>query len=58
MAMENALFSKYLVSLINLVDHACNVGMLGKVRDGGEECGSVKDNRYITKGGHLVAINL
>ena len=56
--MEKALFAKYLGPLLNLVEHACNVGMLGKLRDGGEECGLVKDNRYITKGRHLVAINL
>ena len=55
--MEKALFAKYLVSLINLVYHAYNVGMLGKVRDSGEECRLVKDNRYIPEDGNLVAIN-
>ena len=45
MAMEKALFAKYLLPLLNLVEHACNVGMLVKVRDGGAECGLVKDNR-------------
>ena len=57
MATENALFTKYLVSLINLVEHACNVGVLGNVRDGGEECGLLKDNRYMPEDGHMVAIN-
>ena len=56
--MKNTLFAKYLVSLINLVYHDYNVGMLGKVRDGGAECVLVKDNRYIPKYGHLVAINI
>ena len=55
--MENALFARYVVSLVDLVEHACNVGMLGKVRDGGAECGLVKDNRYMPEDGHLVAIN-
>ena len=58
MAMENALFAKYWVSLINIVEHACNVGVLGKVRDGGAECGLVKDKRYMPEDGHLVAISL
>ena len=58
MYMDNVLFAKYLVSLINLVYHAYNFGMLGKVRDGGAECVLVKDNRYIPKDGHLVAINI
>ena len=34
MAMENALLARYLVSLVSLVEHDCNVGMLEKVRDG------------------------
>ena len=55
--MENALFARYVVSLVNLVEHDCNFGVLGNVRDDGVECGLVKDNRYITKDGHLVAIN-
>ena len=45
--MEEALFAKYLVPLLNLVEHACSVVVLGKVRDGGAECGLVKDNRYM-----------
>ena len=56
MAMENALFTRYIVSLVNLVKHACDVGVLGNVMDGGEECGLVKDNRYMPEDGHLVAI--
>ena len=58
MATENAFFAKYIMSLISLVEHACNVGVLGKVRDGGAECGLVKDNRYMPEDGHMVAINL
>ena len=58
MAMEKALFVKYLVPLLNLVEHACSVGVLGKVRAGGAECGLVKDKRYITEDGHMVAIRL
>ena len=57
MAMENALFAMYVVSLVDLVEHSCNVGMLGKVRDGGAECGVVKDNRYMPEDRYLVAIN-
>ena len=45
------------MSLVYLVEHACNVGMLGKVSDGGAECELVKDNRYMPKDGHMVAIN-
>ena len=56
MAMENALFARYIVSLVNLVEHACNVGLLGNVRDSGVEYGLVKDNRYMPEYGHLVAI--
>ena len=44
--MEKALFDKYLVPLLNIVEHAYSVGVLGKVRDGGAECGLVKDTRY------------
>ena len=44
--------------LFNLVEQAYSVGMLGKVRDGGAECGLVKDMRYIPDDGHLVAIRL
>ena len=58
MAMEKALFDKYLVPLLNLVEHACIVGVLGKVRDSGAECGLVKDKRYMPEDGHLVAIML
>ena len=55
--MENALFDRYVVSLVDLVEHVCNVGMLGKVRDGRAECGLVKDNRYMPEDRNLVAIN-
>ena len=55
--MENELLARYVVSLVDIVDYACNVGMLGKVRDGRAECGLVKDNRYMPKDGHMVAIN-
>ena len=58
MAMENALFARYVVSLVNLVEHACNVGVLGNVRDGGAECRLVKDNRYMPKDGHLFKIKV
>ena len=58
MAMENALFARYAVSSVNLVEHACNFGVLGNMRDGGEECGLVKDNRYMPEDGHLVAIKI
>ena len=44
--------------LLNLVDQACSVDMLGKVRGGGAECGLVKDMRYIPDDGHLVAHGL
>ena len=56
MAMENALFARYVVSWENPVEHACNFGVIENVRDGGAECRLVKDNRYIPKQGHLVAI--
>ena len=56
--MEKALFAKYLVPLLNLLEQACSVGVLGKVRDGGEECGFVKDMRYMPEDGHLDAIRL
>ena len=45
MAMENALFARYVVSWENLVEHACNFGVLGNEKDGGAECGLAKDNR-------------
>ena len=54
--MDKALFAKYLVPLLNIVEQACSVGVLGKVRDGGEEYRLVKDMRYIPEDGHLVAI--
>ena len=41
--------------LLNLVDHACSVGMLGKVRGGGAEWGLIKDMRYMPDDGHLAA---
>ena len=44
--------------LLNLVEQACSFGMLGKVRDGGAECGLVKDMRYMSEDGHLVANRL
>ena len=56
MAIENTFFNMYVVSWANLVEHAWNFGVLGNVRDGGAECRFVKDNRYIPKDGHLVAI--
>ena len=56
MAMENTLFAGYVVSWVNLVEHACNFFVLGNVRDGGAECGLVKYNRYMPKDGHLVEI--
>ena len=58
MVMENTLFANYWVPLINLVEHACNVSVLGKVRDSGAECGLVKDNKYMPEDGHMVAIGL
>ena len=58
MAMEKALFAKYLVPLLNLLEHACSVGVIGKVREGGEEYGLVKYKRYMPEDGHLVAISL
>ena len=58
MTMEKALLSEYLVPLLNLVEHACSVGVLGKVRDGGAKCGLVKDKKYMPEGGHMVAISL
>ena len=44
--------------LLNLVEQACSVGMLGKVSDGGAECRLVKDMRYMHEDGHLVANRL
>ena len=56
--MAKALFAKYLVTLLKLVEQACSVGVLGKVRDGGAECRLVKDMRYMPEDGHMVAIRL
>ena len=56
--MEKALFTKYLVPLLNLVEQACSVGVLGKVRDVRAECRLVKDMKYMPEDGHLVAIRL
>ena len=56
--MEKALFAKYLVPLLNILEHACNVGVLGKLRDGRAECGLVKDRKYMPEDGHLVSIRL
>ena len=39
--------------LLNLVEHACSVGMLGTVGGGGAECGLIKDMRYMPDYGHL-----
>ena len=44
--------------LLNLVEQACSVGMLIKVRDKGAECGMVKDMSYMPEDGHLVANRL
>ena len=41
--------------LLNLVDQAYSVGMLGMVRGGRAECGLIKDMRYMPDGGHLAA---
>ena len=54
--MENALFARYVVPLVNLVEHACTVGLLRHVRDGGAECGLVKNNSYMPEDGYMVAI--
>ena len=56
--MEKAFFAKYLLPLLNLVEHACSVGVIGKVKDGGSECGLVKDKRYMPEDGHMVATRL
>ena len=44
--------------LLNIIEQACSVGMLGKVRDSGADCGLVKDMRYMPDDGHLVAHRL
>ena len=41
--------------LLNLVEQACSVGMLGTVWGGGEECRLFKDMRYMPDDGNLVA---
>ena len=56
MTMANALFARYVVSWENLVEYAWSFGVLGNVREGGAECGSVKYNRYMPEDEHLVAI--
>ena len=56
MAITNEMFASYVVYWENLVEHAWNFGVLGNVRDGGAECGLVKDKRYMPEDGHLVAI--
>ena len=56
--MEKALFANYLVTLLNFVEHACSVGVIGKVRDGRAEFVLVKYKRYMPEDGHLVAISL
>ena len=58
MAIENVLFARYVVSWENLVEHAWNFGVLVNVSNGGAECGSVKDNRYMPEDGHLVGIKI
>ena len=44
--------------LLNLVEQACIVGMLGMVRGGGSECVLVNYMRYMPDDGHLVAHRL
>ena len=56
--MAKALFAKKLVPLLNLVEQACSVGMIGTVRGSGAECGLVKDIRNMPDDGHLVAHRL
>ena len=41
--------------LLNLVEHACSVGMLGTVGVGGAECEFIRDMRYMPNDGHLAA---
>ena len=41
--------------LLNIVEQACSAGMVGKVREGGAECGLFKDMRYMHDEGHMVA---
>ena len=58
MATEKALFDKYLLPLLNIVEQACSIGVLGKVREDGSECGLAKDMRYMPENVHLVAIRI
>ena len=53
--MAKAFFTTYLVPLLNLVEHACSVGMLGTVGVGGAECRLIRDMRYMPDDGHLAA---
>ena len=53
--MAKALFTTYFVPLLNLVEHACSVGMLGTVGVSGAECGLIRDMRYMPDDGHLDA---
>ena len=39
-------------------EHACIVSVIGKVRDGGAQCGLVKEKRYMPEDGHLFTISL
>ena len=55
MAMAKTLFATYFVPLLNLVEHACSVVMLGTVRVSGAECGLIKDMSYMPDDGHLAA---
>ena len=55
MVMVKALFTKLLVPLLKLVEHACSVGMLGMVRGGGADYGLIKYMRYMPDDGHLAA---
>ena len=41
--------------LLNLVEHACSMGMLGTVGVSGAECGLIRDMRYMPDDGHLAA---
>ena len=53
--MAKAVFATYFVTLLNLVEHSCSVGMLGTVRVSGAECGLIRDMRYMPDDGHLAA---
>ena len=41
--------------LLNLVEHACSVGMLGTVGVGGAGCRLIRDMRYMPDDGNLDA---